>query len=95
MWRYSAPVRTYAEEIAEAFCDGHNAAFDFRQDAALDPYDDTRPAMARILCDGMRQGTERSALDGVSSVSAAMPKSRSNVSYLTPIRPILNYFELM
>ena len=51
-------VRAYPEETAEAFCDGHNAAFGFFGNVPRSIlYDNTRLAVARILGDGMRQRT--------------------------------------
>src|SRR3954467_14436073 len=51
-------VKAYPAETAEAFCDGHNAAFAFfggvRQSML---YDNTRLAVARILGNGTRQRT--------------------------------------
>src|SRR6187397_3453773 len=51
-------VRAYPAETAEAFCDGHNAAFAFFgkvPNSIL--YDNTTLAVARILGDGVRQRT--------------------------------------
>jgi transposase len=51
-------VKAYPAETAEAFCDGHNAAFAFFGGAPLSMlYDNTRLAVARILGDGTRQRT--------------------------------------
>jgi transposase len=51
-------VRAYPAETAEAFCDGHNAAFAFFGKVPLSMlYDNTRLAVARILGDGTRQRT--------------------------------------
>lgn len=51
-------VRAYPAETAEAFCDGHNAAFAFfgRVPQSM-LYDNTKLAVARILGDGTRQRT--------------------------------------
>src|SRR5215475_1739404 len=49
-------VRAYPEETAEAFCDGHNAAFGFFGKVPRSIlYDNTRLAVARILGGGERQ----------------------------------------
>src|SRR3954462_12927618 len=49
-------VKAYPAETAEAFCDGHNAAFAFFGKVPLSMlYDNTRLAVARILGDGTRQ----------------------------------------
>ena len=51
-------VKAYPAETAEAFCDGHNAAFAFFGEVPLSVlYDNTRLAVARILGDGTRQRT--------------------------------------
>jgi hypothetical protein len=51
-------VKAYPAETAEAFCDGHNAAFAFFGGVPLTMlYDNTRLAVARILGDGTRQRT--------------------------------------
>lgn len=51
-------VKAYPAETAEAFCDGHNAAFAFFGGVPLSMlYDNTRLAVARILGDGTRQRT--------------------------------------
>ena len=51
-------VKAYPAETAEAFCDGHNAAFAFFGKVPLSMlYDNTRLAVARILGDGTRQRT--------------------------------------
>jgi len=51
-------VRAYPEETAEAFCDGHNAAFAFFAKVPRSIlYDNTRLAVARILGNGLRQRT--------------------------------------
>jgi transposase len=51
-------VRAYLAETAEAFCDGHNAAFEFFGKAPRTIlYDNTTLAVARILGDGVRQRT--------------------------------------
>ena len=51
-------VRAYPEETAEAFCDGHNAAFGFFGKVPRSIlYDNTRLAVARILGAGVRQRT--------------------------------------
>jgi len=51
-------VRAYPEETAEAFCDGHNAAFGFFGKVPRSIlYDNTRLAVARILGGGERQRT--------------------------------------
>ena len=51
-------VRAYPEETAEAFCDGHNAAFGFFGNVPRSIlYDNTKLAVARILGDGVRQRT--------------------------------------
>ena len=48
-------VRAYPAETAEAFCDGHNAAFAFFGKVPRSIlYDNTKLAVARILGDGMR-----------------------------------------
>lgn len=53
-------VKAYPAELAEAFCDGHVAAFAFFGGVALSIlYDNTRLAVAKILGDGTRK---RSAL---------------------------------
>jgi transposase len=51
-------VRAYPAETAEAFCDGHNAAFSFfgKVPGSI-LYDNTTLAVARILGDGVRQRT--------------------------------------
>src|SRR5919199_6001668 len=50
--------KAYPAETAEAFCDGHNAAFAFFGGVPLSMlYDNTRLAVARILGDGTRQRT--------------------------------------
>jgi transposase len=49
-------VKAYPAETAEAFCDGHNAAFTFFGGVPRSMlYDNTRLAVARILGDGTRQ----------------------------------------
>ena len=51
-------VRAYPAETGEAFCDGHNAGFNFFgkvPNSIL--YDNTTLAVARILGDGVRQRT--------------------------------------
>ncbi len=51
-------VKAYPAETAEAFCDGHDAAFAFFGGVPLSVlYDNTRLAVARILGDGTRQRT--------------------------------------
>jgi transposase len=51
-------VKAYPAETAEAFCDGHTAAFAFFGGVPLGMlYDNTRLAVARILGDGTRQRT--------------------------------------
>jgi transposase len=51
-------VEAYPAETAEAFCDGHNAAFAFFGGVPRSMlYDNTRLAVARILGDGARQRT--------------------------------------
>ena len=51
-------VRAYPAETAEAFCDGHNAAFAFFGKVPRSIlYDNTTLAVARILGDGVRQRT--------------------------------------
>jgi hypothetical protein len=51
-------VKAYPAETAEAFCDGHNAAFAFFGKVPLSMlYDNTRLAVVRILGDGTRQRT--------------------------------------
>src|SRR5215217_5511927 len=51
-------VKAYPAETAEAFCDGHNAAFAFFGGVPRSVlYDNTRLAVARILGDGTRQRT--------------------------------------
>jgi transposase len=51
-------VKAYPAETAEAFCDGHNAAFAFFGGVPLSMlYDNTRLAVVRILGDGTRQRT--------------------------------------
>ena len=51
-------VRAYPAETAEAFCDGHNAAFEFFGKVPRSIlYDNTTLAVARILGDGVRQRT--------------------------------------
>jgi transposase len=51
-------VRAYLAETAEAFCDGHNAAFEFFGKVPRTIlYDNTTLAVARILGDGVRQRT--------------------------------------
>jgi transposase len=51
-------VKAYRAETAEAFCDGHNAAFAFFGGVPQSMlYDNTRLAVARILGDGTRQRT--------------------------------------
>src|SRR5918911_4394480 len=55
-------VKAYPAETAEAFCDGHNAAFAFFGKVPLSMlYDNTRLAVARILGNGTRQRTRASA----------------------------------
>jgi len=51
-------VQAYPAETAEAFCDGHNAAFSFfgKVPGSI-LYDNTTLAVARILGDGVRQRT--------------------------------------
>jgi transposase len=51
-------VQAYPAETAEAFCDGHNAAFSFFGKVPRSIlYDNTKLAVARILGDGVRQRT--------------------------------------
>ena len=51
-------MRAYPAETAEAFCDGHNAAFAFFGKVPTSIlYDNTTLAVARILGDGVRQRT--------------------------------------
>ncbi len=51
-------VQAYPAETAEAFCDGHNAAFSFFGKVPRSIlYDNTTLAVARILGDGVRQRT--------------------------------------
>src|ERR1700720_4671493 len=51
-------VQAYPAETAEAFCDGHNAAFNFFGKVPRSIlYDNTTLAVARILGDGERQRT--------------------------------------
>ena len=51
-------VQAYPAETAEAFCDGHNAAFGFFGKVPRSIlYDNTKLAVARILGDGVRQRT--------------------------------------
>src|SRR5436190_5403669 len=51
-------VQAYPAETAEAFCDGHNAAFTFFGKVPRSIlYDNTTLAVARILGDGVRQRT--------------------------------------
>jgi hypothetical protein len=51
-------VKAYPAETAEAFCDGHGAAFAFFGGVPRSMlYDNTRLAVARILGDGTRQRT--------------------------------------
>ncbi len=51
-------VKAYPAETAEAFCDGHNAAFAFFGGVPRSMlYDNTKLAVARILGDGTRQRT--------------------------------------
>jgi transposase len=51
-------VKAYPAETAEAFCDGHTAAFAFFGGVPLSMlYDNTALAVARILGDGTRQRT--------------------------------------
>jgi transposase len=51
-------VQAYPAETAEAFCDGHNAAFAFFGKVPRSIlYDNTTLAVARILGDGVRQRT--------------------------------------
>jgi transposase len=51
-------VKAYPAETAEAFCDGHAAAFDFFGGVPQSMlYDNTALAVARILGDGTRQRT--------------------------------------
>ena len=51
-------VQAYPAETAEAFCDGHNAAFGFFGGVPKSIlYDNTKLAVARILGDGTRQRT--------------------------------------
>ena len=51
-------VQAYPAETAEAFCDGHNAAFSFFGKVPVSIlYDNTTLAVARILGDGVRQRT--------------------------------------
>jgi transposase len=51
-------VKAYPAETAEAFCDGHNAAFAFFGGVPQSMlYDNTRLAVARILGNGTRQRT--------------------------------------
>ena len=54
----SSFVKAYPGETTEAFCDGHNAAFDFFGGVPQSVlYDNTKLAVARILGDGRRQRT--------------------------------------
>ena len=51
-------MKAYPAETAEAFCDGHVSALAFFGGFAPSIlYDDTKPAVARILVDGTRQRT--------------------------------------
>src|SRR5512132_3265084 len=51
-------VQAYPAETAEAFCDGHNAAFGFFGKVPRSIlYDNTKLAVARILGEGVRQRT--------------------------------------
>ncbi len=51
-------VKAYPAETAEAFCDGHDAAFAFFGGVPRSMlYDNTRLAVARILGDGTRRRT--------------------------------------
>ena len=51
-------MRAYLAETAEAFCDGHNAAFEFFGKVPRTIlYDNTTLVVARILGDGVRQRT--------------------------------------
>ena len=51
-------VQAYPAETAEAFCDGHNAAFEFFGKVPRSIlYDNTKLAVARILGEGVRQRT--------------------------------------
>src|SRR3954468_18434836 len=51
-------VKAYPAETAEAFCDGHDAAFAFFGGVPRSMlYDNTRLAVARVLGDGTRQRT--------------------------------------
>src|ERR1700746_3138561 len=51
-------VQAYPAETAEAFCDGHNAAFSFFGKVPRSIlYDNTKLAVTRILGDGVRQRT--------------------------------------
>ena len=55
-------VRAYPAETAEAFCDGHNAAFAFFGKVPRSIlYDNTTLAVVRILGDGVRQPRGSSA----------------------------------
>jgi transposase len=59
-------VKAYPAEVAEAFCDGHVAAFDFFGGVPLSIlYDNTRLAVAQILGDGRR--TRSSMFSGLQS----------------------------
>jgi transposase len=52
-------VQAYPAETAEAFCDGHNGAFEFFGKVPRSIlYDNTKLAVARILGDGVRQRTQ-------------------------------------
>jgi transposase len=56
--RWEAAQTTVAGQTAEAYCDGHNAAFAFfRKVPRSILYDNTRLAVARILGDSVRQRT--------------------------------------
>ena len=59
-------VQAYPAETAEAFCDGHNAAFAFFGDVPKSVlYDNTTLAVARVLGDGGRPanaGVQRAAI---------------------------------
>ena len=61
-------VRAYLAETAEAFCDGHNAAFEFFGKVPRTIlYDNTTLAVARIMGDGC--GSERTCLASCSRIT--------------------------
>ena len=69
-------VQAYPAETAEAFCDGHNAAFSFFGGVPRSIlYDNTKLAVARILGDG-----SAAADAGVQRAAVALPVCR-------PVRP--------